>query len=235
MPKPKRNENGNGNGKGNGKNHNNGNGNGNNGKNKSVYQLGNCFMCGQESVPITKVPVFRQDVFGKNSHKVSVCGSCSESFFKAIKVPMNDILRNYKASYELTTLLFMKNIRLEDWFLKEIWSDPGPNYRYRGCIHEIIDAEEPRSCPLCFNENLTAHHPWKRSVFNENNYIVYLCRNCHDRIELYVNQGEAWALQDNIIGYKMGIDDVIMKLNGINISFNSTDKLADTGGIKQLI
>jgi hypothetical protein len=50
---------------------------------------------------------------------------------------------------------------------------------------------------------------------------------------LYVTQGEIWALQDNLIDFKMGIDDTIMKLIGANTPLVSTEKAADIGGIEQ--
>jgi transcription elongation factor Elf1 len=191
----------------------NGNGNGN-GNDAIYYQLGNCFMCGAEGIPITKFPIFRQDVFGINNDKVPVCRDCADLFKSCIKAPMNNILKNYRTSYDLTSEAFLRGMEIDDVFLELIWAKSILGHQRE--IDHIIDFSEPESCPICGHKKLTCHHIRKRAVFGENNFIVYFCRKCHDRLEVLVTTGEVFALRDNYLEFRMEIDSMINNLRGVN-------------------
>lgn len=144
---------------------------------------------------------------------------------------MNDILREYRASYDLTTLLFLKKFSLDDYFLRPIWENPSLYYqREVNCVNNA-DRLEPKECPICKSTEITEHHIRKRSVFGPNNFVVYVCRKCHGRLEAIVARGEAWALTNRIDEFRTNIDQRVMALSGSKFPIIADkSKLVKIGG-----
>ena len=59
-------------------------------------------------------------------------------------------------------------------------------------------------CPVCEKENipLTEHHIYKRAVFGDNEIIVYVCRDCHDKVEVVIREMENAILRAFIYCYR---------------------------------
>jgi transposase-like protein len=188
-------------------------------------------MCDEKAVQVTRVRPLRSDVFGNSVPKIPVCNDCIDEFNGAIKASMNGILKNYRASYDLTSLLFLKGFYLDDDFLHEIWEEASPYYQKEIDCVVGVTAFEIRECPICKSTEITEHHIRKRSVFGPNNFVVYLCRKCHTRLETFVAKGEAWALTNRIDEYRLGIEQTINSLADRKLSIISVESTSlDVGG-----
>ena len=68
-------------------------------------------------------------------------------------------------------------------------------------------------CPICKKiKPLTRHHVYKKAVFGDNDSIVLVCRQCHDRIEEVIRDKENALLiehpdiyMDTWIDFKRGM------------------------------
>ena len=69
------------------------------------------------------------------------------------------------------------------------------------------------TCPRCGKENipLTEHHIWKRSVWGPNNHTVFLCRDCHNELEVKVRIMENMILRLFMFCYKALYRDFMNK------------------------
>ncbi len=84
-------------------------------------------------------------------------------------------------------------------------------------------------CPKCKKEGLlTEHHIWKRSVWGPNGHTVFLCRECHDKLETKVRIMENMILRLFMPCYKALYydfmnreeelsDDYIMKISIVGV------------------
>jgi hypothetical protein len=49
-------------------------------------------------------------------------------------------------------------------------------------------------CPICkrFCNQLTKHHKWRRAVWGKkkNSDVIYICRKCHDELEIAITKKE---------------------------------------------
>jgi hypothetical protein len=122
-----------------------------------------------------------------------------------------------------------------DDLLKQIWAKPNP--RYSGNIKEITDEQLPKTSlkRKKVDATLTAHHPFKRSVFGENNHVKYLSQRDHRRVERLIIKGEVWALRDNIQTLRRGIEKVITRLRGSKASPSAIRRFANRGGETKLL
>jgi len=51
---------------------------------------------------------------------------------------------------------------------------------------------DKRVCPKCFEvRKLTEHHILPRRFYKFNKHVIYLCRKCHDNIEVIISKLES--------------------------------------------
>jgi len=63
-------------------------------------------------------------------------------------------------------------------------------------------------CMICKKvKPLTRHHIYKKAVFGENNHIVFICRQCHDRIEFLLRKRENDVLRNKPELYEKAWED----------------------------
>lgn len=66
---------------------------------------------------------------------------------------------------------------------------------------------EKQPCPVCGKlARLTRHHVLPKHVFGENDSAFYLCRNCHDGLELAIRDMERTLLKECDLHYARTVE-----------------------------
>ena len=75
-------------------------------------------------------------------------------------------------------------------------------------------------CGIC-NQNrvMTKHHVWRRAVWgrtNKNNTIIYICRYCHEALEIKITERENEILRQHPEIYSGTLNEFISRATVIN-------------------
>jgi len=119
----------------------------------------------------------------------------------------NQILKDHKECYERILVAFMRTQGTTPFSLSRLIAiKPDPGYVY----HKSVVRYQPRIvegmvCPKCKCEKkLTKHHVFKSAIFGKNgrnDILIYLCRHCHDKLEIKITEMEGLILMQHKPAY----------------------------------
>jgi len=171
-----------------------------------------CQLCGNPNADLYSL--LPESYFKKRkSPHWFLCKECQHKFSVLVRYVGNKILYLHKADYANINLCAMiikdradqtiEGIEIKTAPTNSIFIEFNPylitKYNYRNGSRKGNNGDlRDTKCAICNEEeNLTAHHLFKRAVFGESNndYIITLCTNCHTRIEEKITQMEKQILE----------------------------------------